>query len=317
MSKIIILGGSGYVGNHIIARLASDKNNSITVFSRDKNPQVDTRQCQFVKFYAYPKTDAEILYHIHNADILINLVGTMDNNRKRATKAHVDLVKHYAELAKQTSIKHFVQMSALGVSEKSGSIYFETKYQGEQVLQETLKDSGIKISILRPSFIFGKTAPSVDGLVRLINKCPIFMLPGAFTKFQPVYIEDVTKAIVAILETQTESVKTFEFTGPETMTFIEMIRDVMRYSNLCKNKVIAMPSFIAHLLALTTGWFPKAPFTMNQYNSLKIDSISDNNTLPQLNIAPQSFQSVMSFEYKHGLQDRYENDRMTAGRNIV
>ncbi len=317
MSKIIILGGSGYVGNHIIARLARNKNNSIIVFSRDKNPQVDVKQCQFVKFKSYPKTDAEILYHIHDADILINLIGTMDGNRKRATKAHVDLVKHYAELSKKTSIKHFVQMSALGVSEKGGSVYFETKYQGEQVLQETLKDSGIKISILRPSFIFGKTAPSIDGLIRLINKCPMFMLPGAFTKFQPVYIEDVTKAITTILETQTEQVQTFEFVGPETMTFIEMIRDVMRYSNLCKNKVIAMPNFIAFTAALTVGWIPKAPFTMNQYNCLKIDSVSDNNSLPKLNIEPQSFQSVMSFEYKYGLQDRYENDRMTAGRNVV
>lgn len=317
MSKIIILGGSGYVGSHIIARLARDKNNSIIVFSRDKNPQIDTRQCQFVKFKNYPKTDAEILYHIHDADVIINLIGTMDGNRKRATKAHVDLVKHYAELAKQTTIKHFVQMSALGVSEKGGSVYFETKYQGEQILQETLKGSDIKISIIRPSFIFGKTAPSIDGLVRLINKCPLFMLPGAFTQFQPIYIEDVTEAIATILATQTDSMKTYELTGPETMTFIEMIRDVMRYSNLCKNKVIAMPNFIAHLVALTTGWIIKAPFTMNQYNCLKVDSVSDNNSLPQLNIEPQSFQSVMSFEYKHGLQDRYENDRMTAGRNIV
>lgn len=317
MSKIIILGGSGYVGSHIISRFARNKNNSIIVFSRDKNPQVDTKQCQFVKFHNYPKTDAEMLYYIHDADIIINLIGTMDNNRKRATKAHVELVKHYAELAKQTTIQHFIHMSALGVSAKGGSLYFETKWQGEQILKETLKDSSIKVSIIRPSFMFGKRAPSIDTLIRLINKTPIFMLPGASTKFQPVYIDDVTKAIEIISQTQSEQCAEYDLTGSETMTFIEMIRNVMGYSKLCKNKVISMPNAFAYLLALTTGWFPKAPFTLNQYNSLKIDSISDNNTLPQLNIEPQSFQSVMSFEYKYGLQDRYENDRMTAGRHII
>lgn len=317
MSKIIILGGSGYVGSHIISRLARDKNNSIIAFSRNKNPQVDTRQFQFVKFKSYPQTDAEMLYHIHDADIIINLIGTMDGNRKRATKAHVELVKHYAELAKQTNIKHFVHMSALGVSEKGGSLYFETKWQGEVALKETLKDSDIKISIIRPSFMFGHRAPSIDNLVRLINKCPLFMLPGAFTKFQPIYIDDVTQAVANILKTQENHEQTYDLVGPEVMTFLEMIRDVMRYSHLCRKKVIAMPSFFAYMLALTTGWFPKAPFTMNQYNSLKVDSISDTNNLPQLNIEPQSFQSVMSFEYKFGLQDRYENDRMTAGRNII
>lgn len=317
MSKIIVLGGSGYVGYHVISRLARDKNNHIIAFSRSKNVQEDTRQFSFVKFKTYPQTDADILYHIHDADVIINLVGTMDGNRKRATKAHVDLVKRYAELAKQTSIKHFIHMSALGVSEKGGSVYFDTKWQGEVALKEALNNSCIKVSILRPSFMFGQRAPSLDGLVRLIDKFPMFMVPGAFTQFQPIYVGDVTRAIEQIMCTQSEMQATYTLVGPERMTFLEMIRDVLRYSHLCRKKAIAMPKPFAFLLALTTGWIPKAPFTMNQYNCLKIDSVSDTNNLEQLSISPQSFQSVMSYEYKYGLQDRYEADRMTAGRNII
>lgn len=317
MSKIVVLGGSGYVGYHVISRLARNKNNTIIAFSRYQNVQEDTRQFSYVQFQPYPEADAEILHHLQDADIIINLVGTMDGNRKRATKAHVDLVKRYAELAKQTRVKHFVHMSALGVSEKGGSVYFDTKWQGEIALKETLKDSHIKVSILRPSFIFGKRAPSLDVLVRLIDKWCLFMLPSASAQFQPVYIEDITTAIEVILTQQSEPIQTYELAGKNVMTFLAMIKDTMGYAHLCPKKVLAMPNVFAYLLALTTGWFPKAPFTMNQYNSLKVSSISDTNDLEKLGISPQSFQSIMSFEYKYGLQDRYEEDRMTAGRDIV
>lgn len=316
MSKIIVLGGSGYVGSCIISRLAKDQNNSIVVFTRQKNTQVDTKQFDFVEFKTYPETDEEILHQVKGTDIIINLIGTMDGNHKRATKAHVEYPQRFAEAAKECNVQHFIHLSALGAAEKPRSVYFDTKWQGENVVKDSLRYSKTKVSIVRPSFIFGKRAPSIDMLTRFINKCPMIMLPGANGKFQPVHVDDVAQAIINILETQTEQNATYELVGSDSMTLIEMIKIVLTSASLCSKKVIKMPNMLSYLLALTTGWIPKAPFTMNQYHSLKVDSISKTNDLEKLGITPKSFQSVISFEYKYGLQDRYEGDRMIARRNV-
>lgn len=316
MAKITVFGGSGYLGYHLIAKLAKE-GHQIVNLTRQLNSQEDTRQFSNVKFYTYPKEDKALAELMRHSDYIINLIGTFDGNKKRSKVAHASYVERIAKLAKELKVKKIIHVSALGVSEDANSQYYKSKYEGERILEETLKNSFVQYAIVRPAFMFGKRAPLLDQLIHLVAVAPYMMIPSSRSKLQPVYVMDVVDGIVSLLEKQDLDRKIYNFAGKETLTFIELIKKALQCAHISPKKVGKMPNFFAWLMAKTTGWIPKAPFTMNHYLSMQVDGTTTKNDLPLLGVELQSLESVLTFEYSSGVYDRYDKDRQIARRDSM
>jgi len=154
--KILILGGTGFLGNKLISSLLND-NLQIYLLARNSRTRKDLQKYNSntnIKIFDWKGTDSKIIEKIlKEVNCVINLCGILYENRiGDFNRIHSDLPSLLGELCLKNNIETFVHVSALGVSEFSDSKYSRSKANGDKRLLENFP----KAKILRPSLLFGK-----------------------------------------------------------------------------------------------------------------------------------------------------------------
>ncbi|WP_284223824.1 complex I NDUFA9 subunit family protein, partial [Brevundimonas denitrificans] len=212
---ITIIGGSGFIGRHLVGRLASRGYRvRIAVRDTEKAAQLMTQGNvgQVVGMQTNIRNQASVERAVAGADIVINLVGLLfESGSQKFNAVHVEGAKRVAEAAKAAGARQLIHMSALGADEKSESNYARTKAEGEKAVSEAFEGA----TILRPSVVFGAGDDFTNKFARLTACLPALPLAnGGRALMQPVWIEDLADAIVKIIETPEQQGKIFEFGGP-------------------------------------------------------------------------------------------------------
>ena len=129
------------------------------------------------------------------ADAVINLVGILGPSGRQTFKAVQDEgARHVAEAARAAGAKAFVHMSAIGADANSPSVYARSKAAGEAAVKEVFPDA----VILRPSVVFGPEDEFFNRFAALARLSPALpLIGGGKTEFQPVFVGDVAKAVIA------------------------------------------------------------------------------------------------------------------------
>ena len=150
---------------------------------------------------------------LKDSDLVINLVGILhETRRQKFSKMHSEFPYLLSNLCNEMGIKKLVHISALGIKDRHISKYMQSKFQGEKNIQETFKSS----IILRPSVIFGPEDKFFNTFASIAQFSPIIpLIGGGKTKFEPIYVGDVAKAIVRSLELNNSEIKIYELGGPE------------------------------------------------------------------------------------------------------
>ncbi|MEM7054892.1 MAG: NAD(P)H-binding protein, partial [Pseudomonadota bacterium] len=151
--KILLLGGSGFVGGHLARRLA-DEDHTITIVTRYKPATRHLALVPGVRICQFDPYDPERLaQELDGHDALINLVGILNErgfSGKGFKRAHVELVETAIKACRSAGVSRFLQMSALKAGEGQ-SHYLTSRGEGEQ----RVRTSGLRWTIFRPSTIFG------------------------------------------------------------------------------------------------------------------------------------------------------------------
>jgi uncharacterized protein YbjT (DUF2867 family) len=150
---------------------------------------------------------------------------------------------------------------------------------------------------LRPSVVFGAEDHFFNSFATLMRLArfafPVF--GGGKTKFQPVYVGDVARAVAAALASDKASGKTYELGGPSTYSFKDLLQFVARTTER-KPLFIPIPFFLLDLGAALTGWLPGAPITYDQAKLLRADSVvapaAGVGTLADFGVAPTAIETV-------------------------
>jgi NADH dehydrogenase len=228
------------------------------------------------------------------ADMAVNLVGAFDNMDaiQRVGAANV------AQAAAAASVSALVHMSAIGADANGEAIYARSKGAGEAAVRAAFP----KATILRPSTIFGREDQFINRFAGLIRMLPVVPVIGGETKFQPVFVGDVAKAVVAAL--QRPGGETLELGGPEVLSMMQLNQWIARATGREK-LFLPVPDIAAKALAVGTGWLPGAPITADQFKMLANDNIiSGANGLEVLGIVPTPIDAVahdwLSLYRKHG-----------------
>ena len=272
--KFLILGGSGFVGKSIIQNLLAN-GARVAVLTRNSN------KIKSLKVSGYPGQLEIISGNIFEDGLLdllvkdkyavINLCGILyENNKNEFNVIHNFLPDMISKLCKKNNVKKFVHISALGVSKVSSSNYSKTKALGEESIKRNLKSS----IILRPSIIYGY-GDNFFGLFSKISKfAPIVPIIGPNTLFQPVYVNDVSLAVIETLKIDENKSKTFNICGPKQYSFYQLIKILL---SLLERKRILIK--VSPRLMMLPGLFlqnlPNPPFTYDQMKLLLKDNISD------------------------------------------
>ncbi|PWD87611.1 NAD-dependent epimerase/dehydratase family protein [Ignatzschineria cameli] len=313
--KVCIFGGTGFVGSPLVVALAKN-GYRVTVISRDRNVQNDASCLSYVEFIDGCKLEDEavIRQHMAGSDYVINLVGTWDNNRRRATKAHVTYPTRIYEIANDLGVKKMIHFSALGAKEGQ-STFFTTKAAGDKALLDLAAKNEMKLAIVAPSLVVGYEDRFSYNLARWIRHSPLLWLPMAEAKVQPLFIDDLIQAVFALLEQDHEQV-IFELAGKEQYRIKEIAQKIAKEITPKRRMIIGMPNFIAGILAFFIGFIPRFPYNRNQLKSAKTGSVTTRNDFEKLGLTPASYESVRQAEMPTTVLDKYYYDRLNARRPV-
>ncbi|WP_262692323.1 complex I NDUFA9 subunit family protein [Kordiimonas aestuarii] len=292
---VTVFGGSGFIGRYVVEKLAA-RGEMIRVAVRRPadalflKPLGDLGQVQVMA--ANLNNEASIKRAVAGADCAINLVGVLFNDGGQSFQnLHEEGAARAARCAADVGVKTFVHMSALGADQASASEYARTKGRGE----EAVLDACPRATIIRPSVVFGPEDGFYNRFAALAAKLPVLPIPGAETRFQPVYVRDVAEAIVrASVGGRDVEGKAFSLGGPQAKTLRELLEEMMAYTGI-KRPIINVPFGLAMLQATFLGLLPNPPLTRDQVTLLRQDNVVPDGAegLAALGITPTRISAVL------------------------
>jgi NADH dehydrogenase len=268
---VTVFGGDGFIGRYVCEFLLRS-GARIRVASRNPRRSFFLQPLAQVGQYGFVQANlrnADSVEHaVRGASAVINLVGIFG---KGMQGIHVDGARHIAEAAKKAGADAFVHVSAINADPASDSNYGRTKGEGEAAVRKAFKNA----TVVRPSLVFG---PEDDLTNRFAGMARLPFLPviAANSKFQPVYVRDLGKAIaLAALDPGRHGGKTYEIGGPQVMSMVELHRAILALTGQ-KPEVVELPN-IAGTLMSKLGWLPGAPLTRDQWLMLQRGSVPSGN----------------------------------------
>lgn len=274
MKNILVVGGTGFVGQAILHELTRRMTFAATVPTRRRERTKALTVLPRVKIVEADVHDSSTLSRLMpDHDAVINLVGILHSREGTLygadfARAHVELTQKIVDAAQSAGIQRMVHVSALKASHEAPSAYLRSKAAGEAIL----KVSGLAWTIFRPSVIFGEGDAFLNLFARLAKIAPFFPLAGAKARFQPVWVKDVAASIVESLHCNESIGKTFDLCGPKTYT----LADLVHYASATAGHprlVLALPDWLAWCQAWLMEWLPNPPMTRDNLRSMQEDSI--------------------------------------------
>jgi uncharacterized protein YbjT (DUF2867 family) len=294
-SLVTVFGGSGFVGRHVVSRLAQD-GWQVRVAVRHPDEALFLKPAgvigQITPIAANIRDQASVERAIAGADAVINLVGILyESGRQRFKSVQAEGPGRVAEAAKRAGTGKFVQISAIGADANSKSAYARTKAAGEAAVLRAFPSA----TILRPSIIIGPEDSFFNRFAQMAMMSPALpLIGGGRTKFQPVYVGDVAEAVANTLKLPEAQGKTYELAGPRTYSFRDLMRIMLREIGR-KRLLLPLPFAIAGLMGVGMQCLPRPQLTLDQVRLLKRDNVAASGApgLQNLGVQPTALESVV------------------------
>ncbi len=313
MNRILVLGGTGFVGRHLCEKLARLQWHATVPTRRLHNAQGVLTLPLVQPLQADLHDEAALTRLVAGHDAVVNLVAILHGNQASFDHAHVQLPQKLARACAATGVQRLVHVSALGAALDAPSMYQRSKACGEQALHA----AGLALTVLRPSVIYGEGDRFLNLFARLQSLFPLMPLAGAGARFQPVWVEDVAQAIVNALQQPASVGQTYEAVGPEVLTLRQLVQLAGRLSGNPR-PIIGLPLALGKLQALLMELAPGEPLmSRDNIDSMTLDNVASG-TLPglgALGIAPAAIGTVApGYLGTRGLRSGLSVMRKTAGR---
>lgn len=296
--RILVLGGSGFVGRHLVEHLHR-QGVRVTVPTRRRDaapwlwslPRVDVRRAD-----ATDPAALRVLLPGHDA--VVNLIAVLHGDARRFEQVHVALPRQLAAACAASGVRRLVHVSALGAAADGPSLYQRSKAQGEAVLRQAAADGALALTLLRPSVMYGSGDRLLNLFAGLQRVFPLIPLACAEARFQPVWVRDVAQALVRCLQGDATAGRNYELCGPEVWTLRELVRAAGVWAGVRGGRgrpIIGLPAALGRLQALAMEWLPGEPLmSRDNLDSMRVDNVASGQLpgLAELGITPAPLSAV-------------------------
>ena len=292
---IAIFGAGGFIGKHLVRELTR-LDYRIKIATRNPylkgylKPLGNPGQIELFRTNIFDSEDIKKV--LKNCDYAINLVGILYETRKQKfNQIHSHFPFLLSNLCNEMDVKNLVHLSALGVKEKHKSLYMQSKLEGEKNTSKLFKPS----VILRPSVIFGPEDKFFNTFATLSQFSPFLpLVGGGKTKFAPIYVGDVAKAIVKSLSLNNSETEIYELGGPKNYSFKELMEILLKEIKK-KRFLVSVPWSFAKFQSYFLQMMPNPLLTPDQVELLKHNNIvsGDYPTLKDLGITETPIESIL------------------------
>lgn len=313
----MLVGGSGFIGASVAEQLVR---RGIVV-------KVPTRRAKRANHLLVLPTVEVVETDVHDVDVLaelvcgndavINLVGILHGDFARE---HVALPTRVAEACVSTGTTRLVHMSALNASITSRSEYLQSKDRGEAAVLEVAKrHPSLNVTIFRPSVVFGETDRFLNMFATLVKFSPIVPLGSPDARFQPVWVEDVARAVVQSLSMRESFGHTYPLVGPHVYTLHELLAYVMHLTGH-QRPIVGLGAAMSTLQAAVFERLPGKLITRDNVKSMTIPNTSGA-PFPSMFGEAHAMESVVPGYLQADARDiagraRYDRFRHRAGRSF-
>ncbi len=272
MNKILILGGTGFVGRALCERLARRSATGVlrvpTRRLQHGNPLRLLPTMELVQ--ADVHDEAQLVRLLAGMHAVVNLVAILHGSQADFERAHVALPQRLARACAAAGVKRVIHVSALGVGPAAPSNYLRSKTAGEAVLQA----AGLDLTLLRPSVMFGAEDRLLNLFARLQALAPVLPLAAGGARFQPVWVEDVASAIVRCLDRRESIGQIYECTGPTVYTLSQLVRLAGRWAGH-ERAQLPLPQWAGRLQAALMELLPGPPLmSRDNLESMRVPSVA-------------------------------------------
>ena len=307
----LVLGGSGFVGRHLVARLAA-AGRRVIVPTRQRErakhlillPTVDVVQADV-------HDEAVLAQLVRRAGVVVNLIGILHEPRRgEFGRVHVELARKLVAACAAAGVARLLHMSALNADPNGPSRYLRTKGEAEAIVAS----SGLSWTIFRPSIIFGREDAFLNLFATLERFAPLIPLACSGARFQPVFVGDVARAFDAATDDDAAHGKRYSLCGPKVYTLRELVAYVGELTGY-KRPILPLGRGLSQLQARVLEWFPGPLMSRDNLASMEQDSVCDASMLTNFGFTPAALEAVAPGYLATGaIKSRYDEFRAQSGR---
>lgn len=275
--RIAVLGGTGFVGRSLCARLV-EAGHEVTVLTRRRE-----RHRDFLVLPTAQVIEADV-YHpaalksaFQGLDAVVNLIGILNESGRKGKgfeRAHAELPATVVQACRQAGVPRLLHMGALHAAADAPSHYLRSKARGAQIVHEA-NGAELHVTSFHPSVIFGPHDSFTNRFAALLRRVPVLFplaCPGA--RMQPVYVEDVVQAFVRSLDRYETFGQRYNLCGPEVFTLQEIVSYLALVLGL-KRRILPLGDGLSRLQAAVMQFAPGKPFTPDNYRSLQVANVCE------------------------------------------
>jgi uncharacterized protein YbjT (DUF2867 family) len=294
---IVVTGGSGYVGSHIINKiLESGYQVRVMVHNRSRAEKEGRLSGLPVELVEGDVTKPETLDRsFQGAQVIIHTVAiAIEKGNNTYDQVNAEGTKNALEAAKRSGVERFINMSQLGAASDLPYRFLASKGKA----QEYVRKSGLKWTAFRPSVIWGPEDEFANTFAKLIPLTPIiFPIVDKQARFEPVWVNDVASSVVKAINDPETIGKEFEIGGPEVLTMEEIERRTLMAVG-AKRILVPFPKQILRVIVkLMESTLPSPPVTLSLLELLAVDNVTKDNQIRQFVENPRAFTPQNTAEY--------------------
>ncbi len=310
-NTVLIVGGSGFVGRYVVNRLVA-QGCRVLVPTRRRDRARHLFLLPTVDVIETDVGDPAVLARLAaGVDAVINLSGILHETREQTFQAvHVDLARKVVEACKAGGVRRLLHMSALHADPAGPSRYQRSKGDAEAVIAA----SGLDWTIFQPSVIFGREDSFLNLFARLARMLPVMALPGAESRFQPVFVGDVAQCFVRALQEDGTVNQRYPLCGPKVYTLRELVRYVCETTGHAR-PILPLGSALGNLQAAMLEHLPGKLMTRDNLASMRKDSVCDCAFPAVFGFAPTALEAIApAYLAPEAIRSRYDAYRSQSGR---
>ena len=288
---ILVTGGSGFIGRHLVARLVAEGEN-VRIAARGERSSALPDSIEQVQ--ADVVTGNGLREAMEGVDRIAHLVAIIvERGAQRFDAVIRGGTQNVVAAAKETGVRKLLYVSAIGAAPDPKFPYWQAKWQAEQSLIE----SELNYTILRPSLVFGPEDDFFNRLAHLVRQMPVTPIAGnGKTEFQPIWVEDVATCIIACLREGSHDGEILEIGGPDQMTYNELIDVVGNELGIKRPKVHVPLALMRPGARLLQSLLSNPPVTTDQLAMLAKDNTTEVDAVQrQFGFTPKSLRGGLSY----------------------
>lgn len=318
IKKVLLLGGSGFVGA-VIANRLSELGVEITVPTRRRERGKAIILLPKVKLVeANVHDQATLTELVRGHDAVINLIGILHSRDVKFpysqdfAAAHVELPEKIIAACEATGVRRLLHMSALKADPAAPSEYLASKAEGERIVRAA--QGALDVTVFRPSVIFGAGDSFLSMFAKLLKFAPFFPLGHGNARFQPVWVGDVAEAFIGAISNAATFGQAYDLCGPKVYTLRQLVEYTAELSGR-RTRIIPLNDTLAYLQAGLLWLMPKPLLSPDNLRSMQVDSVCDAGCNAYPGWQPRALEAVApSYIADRSPRQRLSAYRIRAGR---